>query len=96
MVCGLLPTIAFAADNTLNFSTNLNAEYTYSLGNPFRLSVAVGSYTPAGGEPTPLPAGTAIKYQWYMSTDDQIDASDTKAGTQQNLDGSATAGKTWY
>ena len=65
---GLLPGMAKAPENTLNFSTNLNTEYSTTSGSPFRLTVTVGSYTPAGGDPTPLPAGTAIKYHWNKSS----------------------------
>ena len=83
MVVALLPTIALAADsgNTLQFSTDLRPEYSanQSQWGSYTLSIAVGTYTPAGGSPKELPAGTSIKYQWYWNTTGKIDPSvDTK------------------
>ena len=83
MVVALLPTIALAADsgNTLQFSTDLRPEYSanQSQWGSYTLSIAVGTYTPAGGSAKELPAGTKINYQWYWNTTGKIDPSvDTK------------------
>ncbi len=82
MVVALLPTIALAADsgNTLQFSTDLKAEYSAKKSNwgP-SVTIAVGTYTPAGGTATALPAGTKLEYQWYWNTTGEVKPeSDTK------------------
>ena len=82
MVVALLPTIALAADggNTLQFSTDLKAEYSSKKSDwgP-SVTIAVGTYTPAGGTATALPAGTKLEYQWYWNTTGEVKPeSDTK------------------
>lgn len=103
MVVALLPTIALAADsgNTLQFSTDLRAEYsaTQSQWGSYNVSIAVGTYTPAGGEAKELPAGTTIKYQWYWNTTGKIDPSvDTKmnGGTRAIISTSQAGIKYYY
>lgn len=74
MVLSLLPTMALAdgeVAGTLQFSYDLPAEYTlskagyvYDWGN-----VAVGTYTPDGGEAMPIPSGVYPTLVWYQSTD---------------------------
>lgn len=90
MVLGMFPMSAMAAEGetagTLQFSTDVQSDPYYlttttSWGGPsVSLTVAVGTYTPDGGEPTALPAGTSVKYQWYKSADNVADAADTKIG----------------
>ena len=102
MVVALLPTIALAADsgNTLQFSTDLRPEYSanQSQWGSYTLSIAVGTYTPAGGSAKELPAGTSIKYQWYWNTTGKIDPSvDTKMpGAVRAIVSTSQAGIKYY
>ena len=102
MVVALLPTIALAADsgNTLQFSTDLRPEYSanQSQWGSYTLSIAVGTYTPAGGSAKELPAGTKINYQWYWNTTGKIDPSvDTKMpGAVRTIVSTSQAGIKYY
>ena len=94
-----VPEGSTAQSGTLQFSTDLKPEYLTSQGNwsITRLTVAVGTYVPAGGTATELPAGTSVSYQWYSSTDDTVDDADTKVGTGPAYNASQkTIGITYY
>jgi len=75
-------------EGTLQFSQDLSGGpliYPYNRwGSAGNLTVAVGTYTPAGGTAADIPEGTKITYKWYSSTDDIADDSDTSMGSGAN------------
>ena len=77
------------AAGTLDFSKNLKSEPLIFAAKPWtstKLTVAVSTYTPAGGEATAIPEGTSITYTWYQSTDGQISDSDPEVSYWSSAD----------
>lgn len=86
LVVGMLPTSVFAAEAEvagLKMTTDLQKEYLLAQKSWSSHSLSVEAKTvDASGNEVSLPEGATISYQWYKSTDDKVDDSDTKLGTK--------------
>lgn len=85
LVLGMLPASVFAVEADvagLKMTTDLQKEYLLAQKSwsTHYLTVEAKPVDASGNEVS-LPEGATISYQWYKSTDDKIDDSDTKVGT---------------
>lgn len=100
LVLGLLPTPVYAAEAEvagLKMKTDLESEYLWSQKSWSSQSLRVEAVAvDSEGNEVTLPEDSKINYQWYRSTDDKMDDSDSKIGTNASYSVSLNSMATAY